>query len=68
MDGTAERDRRAHNDRAWLAWHIVALPQMKRLPKLDKLTIRRRDAARRTAQSIDEQIAIARHWSAAVGE
>lgn len=29
--------RREHNDRAWLAWHIAALPKAKRLPSLQSL-------------------------------
>lgn len=68
VDGAAERERRAQNDRAWLAWHIAALPKLKRLPKLEKLMVRRRAVPRRRRQSMEEQIEIAQRWHAAVKE
>lgn len=52
---------RQHNDRAWLAWHIGALPRMKKYPKLDELRIKPQAKAR---QSVNQQLAVARMWAA----
>jgi hypothetical protein len=39
LRGCAERQRREHNNRAWLAWHIAVLPNQKRTPPLKSLMI-----------------------------
>ncbi|MNF18214.1 hypothetical protein D3C80_2221550 [compost metagenome] len=54
-----------HNDRAWLAWHIEALSRQKKLPRLKELT---HDAPKgpRRRQTMEEQIAIAEAWTAAL--
>jgi len=65
IDGAANRFRREHDDRAWLAWHIEALHRSKRLPKLKTLMHNARPAKKRQ-QTVDEQIAIAQMWHAAV--
>jgi hypothetical protein len=65
LDGAAGRLRREHNDRAWLAWHVEALSRQKKLPKLKDLTF---DAPRKPKrrQTVEEQIAIAHRWTAAL--
>lgn len=52
---------RQHNERAWLAWHIGALPRMKKYPKLDDLRVKPQASSR---QSVEQQLAIARMWAA----
>ncbi|RZJ19125.1 MAG: hypothetical protein EON91_02710 [Brevundimonas sp.] len=44
----------AQQNRAWLAWHIAALPRLKKFPALDKLLGRRR---RVRSQAPDELLA-----------
>jgi hypothetical protein len=69
LRGAGERSRKAHNDRAWLAWHIAHLPKLKRLPKLASLMIGRVRARRtRRQQTVSEQIAVARQWPDRVRE
>lgn len=63
MKGRASELRRAHNDRAWLAWHAAALPRMKKFPELKKLVIR--DPA--AAQTAEQMMAIAKQWALALG-
>ncbi|HEU4986862.1 MAG TPA: hypothetical protein VFT89_07335 [Rhizobiaceae bacterium] len=63
LDGAAERVRRERELTAWLAWHTAALGRVKKFPKLkDVLPTKGRKPERR--QTIDEQIAIARQWTA----
>lgn len=64
LDGAAKRLRREHDERTWLAWHIAALQRAKKLPKLE--TMMSRKSSRKNRQSVDEQIAVARAWHAAV--
>jgi hypothetical protein len=52
---------REHNNRAWLAWHIVALDRSKRLPKLQSMMARRQSRSR---QSWQEQQRIMGQWIA----
>jgi hypothetical protein len=68
LDGAAEQERRAHNDRAWLAWNIAALSRVHRLPKLSTLTVSRQKSKPRPRprQTVEEQMAIARQWTAVV--
>lgn len=63
MEGAAERERRAYNDRAGLAWTGAALARAKRLPKLKTLLIPGRRVAPRP-QTAQEQLAIFRQWAA----
>jgi len=37
MQGAALREKRAHDGRIWLAWHIAAFSRAKRLPRLEGL-------------------------------
>lgn len=67
MEAAAERNRRAHNDRAWLAWTGAALSRAKRLPKLKTLMVAKRGAKPRP-QTAEEQMAIARQWAAATSQ
>lgn len=66
LDGAVNRMRREQNERAWLAWHIEALARSgKKFPKLkDMLHDAPRKSKRR--QTVEEQIAIAHRWTAAV--
>lgn len=64
MEAAAERARRAHNDRAWLAWTGAALARAKRLPKLKTLQIAGRVEPPRP-QTAQEQLAIFRRWGPA---
>ncbi|KAB2673216.1 hypothetical protein F9K77_01190 [Ochrobactrum sp. LMG 5442] len=65
LDASTYRLRREQNDRAWLAWHIEALARSKKLPKLKEFLS---DAPKKPKrrQSVEEQIAIAHRWTAAL--
>jgi hypothetical protein len=65
LDGVAIRLEREHNDRAWLAWHIEALARQKKMPRLKELTTRMAAKPKRR-QTVEEQIAIAQAWTAAL--
>jgi hypothetical protein len=52
---------REQQGRAWLAWHIAALPRMKKFPELEKLMGTKRKARRQTASEMD---AIFKAWAA----
>lgn len=60
LAGAGERLEREQNGRAWLAWHIEALGRTKRLPKLDRLYVQKRQ--RQTPQQMQ---AVVRAWMAA---
>lgn len=47
---TAMIREREHNERAWLAWHIVALDRVKKFPDLEKLLIRPEAKRRQTPE------------------
>lgn len=64
MEAAADRARRAHNDRAWLAWTGAALARAKRLPKLKTLQIAGRAKPARP-QTAEERMAVYRQWAAA---
>ena len=51
---TANRRRREHDERAWLAWHIAALGRTKKMPKLSDLMSK--NLERRTMPQTPEQI------------
>jgi hypothetical protein len=55
---------REHDNRAWLAWHIVALSKPKRLPKLSKLLAPKKHEPKKP-QSWQQQWAIMNQWAAA---
>jgi len=61
LDAAARRLEREHNDRAWLAWHIVAMDRAKRLPKLKTLLAK---STTRSRQSWQEQLRIMDMWVA----
>lgn len=68
IDGSAERLKLEHNNRAWLAWHTASLtayaPQKSRdFTRLSTLLMGAGVPRRQTA---DEQIHIARQWTAAL--
>lgn len=48
---------------AWHAWHVEALARQKRLPKLHEFTGEKKKTRR---QNVDEQVAIAMQWTAAL--
>lgn len=54
---------REHNERVGLAWRVAWLIRHKTLPKLEKL-LEKDEAQRKPAQSMAQQIAVARMWSA----
>ncbi len=58
------RHKREHVERAWTAWHIAALPRLKRFPDFRQF-VRPPDEAPR-AQSWQEQLNMAVRWAAAV--
>lgn len=39
LRGVGAMKRREQNERAWLAWHIVALGRVKKMPNLDKMMV-----------------------------
>jgi hypothetical protein len=51
---------REQQDRAWLAWHIAALPRMKNFPTLEKLMGGKTKARR---QTVSEMEAIMAAWA-----
>lgn len=66
LDASVSRMHKEHNDRAWLAWHIEALARQKKLPKLKSLLIDAAAAKPKRRQTVEEQIAIAHRWTAAL--
>nr|BDD46021.1 hypothetical protein 9 [Pseudomonadaceae bacterium]BDD46438.1 hypothetical protein 8 [bacterium] len=65
LDGATSRLKREHNDRAWAVWHTEALARQKKLPKLKDLTFGAPKKEKRR-QTVEEQIAIAHRWTAAL--
>lgn len=54
-------------NRRWHTWHIAALPNSGKFPTLEDFRLPQRADPRPTRrQTIEDQIAIARKWSAAV--
>lgn len=45
MRAAVERQTREQEERAWLAWHIAALPRAKMFPRLEKLMPKRQKKA-----------------------
>ncbi|MBP2465901.1 hypothetical protein CN204_17665 [Sinorhizobium meliloti] len=62
LEGCANRLKRQHNERAWLAWHIEALARQTRLPKLK--TLLHGAPAGKRRMSPEEIEAVARTWLA----
>lgn len=63
LDAAAERRRRDLNDRAWLAWHIAALPLFKKFPKLNQLMVQDVDQARKIPTN-EQQATALKRWAA----
>lgn len=63
MKGGKQRAEHEQNGRAWLAWHTAFLPYAKKKPRLRDLLVSRPKPRK---QSADEQIAIARQWTAII--
>lgn len=63
MAGTNARLAREHDARAWLAWHIAALPGAKKFPKLEDLQSAKPSKRRR--KTPEEMLSIAHMWTAA---
>lgn len=57
-----ENRRMAHNDRAWLAWHVAGLQRVKRFPPLSNLQV-----ARKPQTHLDEQLEGLKNWVQATG-
>lgn len=61
-----ERKRLDHNDRAWLAWNIYALPLQKTpRPTLAALQIK---PATRSTQTPEQRLAVAQAWAAVLSK
>lgn len=54
----------AHNQAAWLAWHVAALSRQKKLPKLGTLLAKRKPKRRQTP---DEMLAMCKMLTVAMG-
>lgn len=65
LDGATSRLKHEQNDRAWLAWHIEALARAKKMPKLAEMMHGAPKKPNRP-QTVEEQIAIAHRWTAAL--
>lgn len=59
LQAKGEQFKREHNERAWLAWHIAALPRAKKFPKLEDLMKRGPRKAMTPDQIFDAMRAIA---------
>lgn len=55
-----------HDGRAWLAWHVAALPYVKPFPPLADLMSSAAAKPSPKVQTPEEQMAIALAWTAAV--
>jgi hypothetical protein len=64
LEGVTQQLTREHNERAWLAWHIVAVGKAKKMPKLSDLTRKTGATAPRRRQSAFEIEAVMRSWFA----
>lgn len=67
FEGARRRAEREHNDRAWLAWHTAAFSRVARLKPADLKKVQVRRAARREPQTWQQQLDIAKMWTAAFG-
>lgn len=62
-DGRFEADERL---RRWHTWHRAALPLLKKFPEFEDFQLKTAAPTPTRRQTMEEQIAIARKWSAAV--
>lgn len=65
FQATTQRLEREHNERMSLAWHVAALSRTKKLPKLQ--TMLARSTVKRAPQSWQQQLEIAKMWTAVLG-
>lgn len=68
LDACAERDRRAHNDRAWLAHQTAFLtsyhpPKPERFTKLDRLQVKPKKAGRGRVRDWEDDFAAMSAWA-----
>lgn len=61
FQGASERFEREQQGRAWMAWHVAALPRVKKFPTLESLMGIKRKAKR---QTVSEMEAIFKAWAA----
>lgn len=47
---------REHHGRAWLAWHVAALPRLKKFPTLESLLGMKRQVRRQSADELAANI------------
>jgi hypothetical protein len=66
LEGVTQRREREHNERAWHAWHVAALPRAKRFPKLDTMLVKPR-RRRGKQQSVADMMATCRLITLAAG-
>jgi hypothetical protein len=67
FDAYQEMQINAHNDRAWLAWHIAGLSRTRKMPNLTKLMMHKPRAMTPT-QRIQAQIDDLIRWALARGD
>lgn len=60
------RQSREEQSRRWHTWHVAALPNAKKFPDFKDFVPAKETAAPTRRQTMEEQIAIAKAWSAAV--
>jgi hypothetical protein len=58
--GATDRFEREQQGRAWMAWHVAALPRVKKFPTLESLISGKRKAKR---QTVSEMEAIFKAWA-----
>lgn len=56
FEAHGQRLRREHNDRMSLAWHIAAMPKMKKFPALKKLLVSVEGGQRHRVRQTPEQM------------
>lgn len=61
FQGASERFEREQQGRAWMAWHVAALPRVEKFPTLESLMGIKRKAKR---QTVSEMEAIFKAWAA----
>ncbi|HEX8382451.1 MAG TPA: hypothetical protein VF592_03650 [Sphingomonas sp.] len=67
VEGKSRRALAAHDDRAWLAWHIASLQRARRMPPLKSLTAKPK-AKKKGPMGADAMLTMARMWSAVAGK
>lgn len=56
LRGALRRAERAHNARAWAAWHSAALTRVRKFPPLEKLMVGQAPARRQSPREIQAAV------------